>query len=423
MISFWAMVLFLIGDSACSSSKMMAKEGSCVTVNLTLSDIGNSGYIVWLKDAVWNDTAADFDGTIVHSLKPDKPAASEFENRVSVCSTGDLYKLTISNLRLNDSGKYMVRYYDKADPPYKLKKSSAEMSLEVQKNPCQVSVTGPELVQMGAEVILRCSTVGPCQNSPEWRRSGSGPASSEVSNTQGAKTAQLRFKADWSHDGVEFSCWPSPSNDACASRNITLAVEYAPKEVRITASRTLEGIHEGAAVNLTCEVQSSNPSERSYSWYRNHTVLLETGQVLRFPAVRPKDRGSYHCQALNSVASEDSPEVTITVHYGPRGTKIKASCCEGGVKAGKSLTLTCETDARPEPGYTWFRTITEPGGERGPGTTEVPVPSNGRSGGQYLRFSLISAGDAGEYTCQAKNIISAQKSTALRVDVLCECCI
>ncbi|XP_064160411.1 sialoadhesin-like isoform X4 [Anguilla rostrata] len=321
MISFWAMVFFLIGDSACSVSKMTAKEGSCVTVQLTLSNIGNSGYSVWLKDAVWNKEAKDFEGTIVHSLKPDKPAASEFKNRVSVGSTGDLYRLTISNLSPQDSGNYSVRYYDEDEPSYKL--SSSTMSLDVQESPCQVSVTGPELVQTGTEVILRCSTVGPCQYSPEWRSSGPGLASSEVIDTQGAKTAQLRFKADWSHNGVEFSCWPSPSNDACASRNITLAVEY-----------------------------------------------------------------------------------------GPRGTKIRASCCQGGVKAGESLTLTCETNARPEPyGYTWFRTITEPGGQRGPGRMV-------RSDGRYLRFWHISAGDAGEYTCQAKNIISAENSTALRVDVL-----
>ncbi|XP_035284191.1 B-cell receptor CD22-like [Anguilla anguilla] len=507
MISFWAMVLLLIGDSACSFSKKTAKEGSCVTVHVTLYNIRRPGYIVWLKDAVWNEKAKDYEGTIVHSLKPDKHNASEFENRVSVGSTESTrglmnYELTINNLRPQDSGKYSVRYYGE-DPSYKM--NSLTMSLDVQENPCQVSVTGPELVQTGAEVILRCSTVGRCQNSPEWRSSGSGLASSEGSDTQGVKTAQLSFKADWSHDGVTFSCWPSPGNDACASRNITLAVEYspkdteakvagydiikegqavtfschskgnpqptlslfklgqgeiaqggewklpnvkiedagsyfcqaknklgtenstnvmldvkyAPKKVRITTSGTLEGIYEGAAVSLTCEVQSSNPSVRSYSWYRDHTTLLETSPVLRFPAVRPEDRGSYRCQASNSAGSGDSPEVTITVRYGPRGTKIKASCCQGGVKVGESLTLTCETDARPEPsGYTWFRTITEPGRQRGPGRTEVAVPSNGWSDGRDLRFRRISAGDAGEYMCQAKNTISAQNSTTLPVYVL-----
>ncbi|XP_064176191.1 sialic acid-binding Ig-like lectin 8 isoform X3 [Anguilla rostrata] len=215
----------------------------------------------------------DFEGTIVHSLKPDKHNASEFENRVSVGSTGDLYKLAISNLRLEDSGKYMVRYYDEDDPVYNM--GTSTMSLDVQENPCQVSVTGPELVQTGAEVILRCSTVGRCQYSPEWRSSGPGLASSKGSNTKGAKTAQLSFKADWSHDGVTFSCWPSPSNDACASRNITLAVEDMPQ---ISGSGSCSRTE--AEISCSCESRG-NPSP-SMEWrVSGLRVTNSTERVIR----------------------------------------------------------------------------------------------------------------------------------------------
>ncbi|XP_064176595.1 B-cell receptor CD22-like [Anguilla rostrata] len=391
---------------------MTAKEGSCVTFNLTLSNIWRRGYIVWLKDAMWNDTAMDYDGMIVYSLKPDKPNASEFENRVSVGSTWDLtiYELTISNLTLEDSGNYSVSFYDIFNPHYPM--ISSTMSLDVQDSPkdTKAKVVYYDIIKEGQAVTFSCHSKGNPQPTLSWFKLGQG----EIAKGGEWKLPNVKIE-----DAGSYFCQAKNKLGTENSTNVILDVTYAPKEVRITASRTLEGIYEGAAVSLTCEVQSSNPSVRSYSWYRDHTDLGETGPVLRFPAVRPEDRGSYRCQASNSAGSGDSPEVTITVHYGPRGTKIKASCCEKGVKAGESLTLTCETDARPEPyGYTWFRVITEPGGQRGPGRTEVPVPSNGRSDGRDLRFWQISASDAGEYTCQAKNIVSAEKSTALRVDVL-----
>ncbi|XP_035272733.1 hemicentin-2-like isoform X1 [Anguilla anguilla] len=399
MISFWAMVFFLIGDSACSSSEMTAKEGSCVTVHLTLSDIWDSGYIVWLKDAVWNATANDYEGTIVHSLKPDKPTASEFENRVSVGSIGSTggltnYELTISNLRLEDSGNYSVRYYDKADPPYELKKSSSEMSLEVQKNPCQVSVTGPELVQAGAEVILHCSTVGHCQNSPKWRSSGSGLASSKVSDTQGAKTAQLRFEADWSHDGVTFSCWPSPSNDACASRNITLAVEYSPKDTKAKVAG-YDVIKEGQAVTFSCH-SKGNP-QPTLSLFKLGQGEIAQGGEWKLPNVKIEDAGSYFCQAKNKLGTENSTNVILDVTYPPKNTSVSVSP-SGSVLEGSSVTLTCSSNANPAvQNYTWYKV----------NGTEMNTVGTG----QNITFTVTESSGSEQYYCEAQNEHGKENST------------
>ncbi|XP_064160444.1 B-cell receptor CD22-like [Anguilla rostrata] len=368
---------------------MTAKEGFCVTVHVTLSNIRSSGYSVWLKDAMWNATANDFE------------AASEFENRVSVASTGspgDLYKLTISNLRLDDRGNYLVRYYGKADPSYKL--SSSTMSLNVQENPCQVSVTGPELVQTGAEVILRCSTMGPCEYSPEWRSSGSGPASSEGPGTQGVKTAQLSFEADWSHDGVTFSCWPSPSNDTCASRNFTLAVGDSPKDTEAKVAG-YDIIKEGQAVTFSCH-SKGNPQPTLY-WFKLGQGEIAQGGEWKLPNVKIEDAGSYFCQAKNKLGTENSTKVMLDVKYPPKNTSVSVSP-SGSVFAGSSVTLACSSKANPAvQNYTWYKV----------NGTEINTVGTG----QNLTFNVTESSGSEQYYCEAQNEHGKDNSTTVQLNV------
>ncbi|KAJ8332943.1 hypothetical protein SKAU_G00418390 [Synaphobranchus kaupii] len=506
MISLWFMGLLLIGDRVRGFSAMTGNEGSCVTIRI-LHDkhkITEPRYITWLKNAKWNDSAKDFKGTVVYSLEANRPAESKFKDRVSATgpdATGTVYELTIHNLTQEDRGSYSVRYYGVRRNVW----STEAVILEVKKNPCKVHVTGPELVQMGAKVSLRCSTWGHCGDSPEWRSSGRGEIDLvPKSDDQGEKTALLIFTAEWSDDGATFSCWPPQSTEACASRNVTLTVEYSPRDTRgevdsdiikeggdvtftchsrgnprpsfswfkvggviptqggewklpgvqiehagsyichatnkhgaqkstavtldvtydpkgvsISPSVTLDQVTEGDAVNLTCIVQSSNPKNLSYSWYKNDALLGETGQVLRFRAVRPKDRGPYSCRASNSEGWGDSPMVPVSVSYGPISTKIKTSCCEKGVKAGQSLTLSCEADAHPQPNrYTWFHAVTPTAGGRTQSWTEVRARFDGWTDQRALSWEHIRVSDAGEYMCRAANKIAARNSSSLRVDVL-----
>ncbi|KAJ8287574.1 hypothetical protein COCON_G00002330 [Conger conger] len=98
MTSLWVIGLFLIGDCISTSSPLKAKEGSCVKISIDMKFPMEGGNVVWLKNATWNSTSNDFEGTVVYSLKADKPAAKEFENRVSVDTSPDrtTSQLTIS---------------------------------------------------------------------------------------------------------------------------------------------------------------------------------------------------------------------------------------------------------------------------------------------------------------------------------------
>ncbi|XP_064163670.1 sialic acid-binding Ig-like lectin 10 [Anguilla rostrata] len=267
-------------------------------------------------------------------------------------------------------------------------------------NPCQVSVTGPKLVQTGAEVILHCSTVGRCQYSPEWRSSGPGPASSEVSDTQGVKTAQLSFKADWSHDGVEFSCWPSPSNDACASRSITLAVEYPPKNTSVSVSPS-GSVLEGSSVTLTCS-SNANPAVQNYTWYKvNGTEMntVGTGQNLTFNVTESSGSEQYYCEAQNEHGKENSTTVQLNVIYMPQ-ISGSGSCS----RTAAEISCSCESRGNPSPSMEW-----RVSGLRVTNSTDRVIREE-QLGNTGLRSSLTmdqSQGDTPTLSCVSTNTLGS----------------
>ncbi|KAJ8289714.1 hypothetical protein GJAV_G00004450 [Gymnothorax javanicus] len=323
MFSLWVMVLFLIGGFAYLLTEMPGKKGSCVTILGTLrGTIRSNGSIVWLKNAIWNDAEKDYEGTVVYSLNSDKSVKSEFSGRVNESFNDDIAerKLTICELRLEDSGSYGIRYYSNPKPPY----------------------------------------------SYVWM--------SEILN---------------------------------------LVVVDVPAAVWITKSK--DDIIEGDTFSLTCHVEQDYSSHLSYSWYRDGTRLENTGPVHHFRAIQINDNGSYYCQATNFAGSRESEKVKIRVEYGPRNTQIKTSCCERGVPVSKSLTLTCEANANPQPhSYTWFRKVRQPDGARSQEWTEAHYWADQ----PFLTWERIKISDAGMYMCQARNKINAENSSSLCVDVL-----
>ncbi|KAJ8289715.1 hypothetical protein GJAV_G00004460 [Gymnothorax javanicus] len=121
------------------------------------------------------------------------------------------------------------------------------------------------------------------------------------------------------------------------------------------------------------------------------------------------------CLTPGFAGSRESAKVEIRVEYGPRNTQIKTSCCERGVPVGKSLTLTCEANADPQPhSYTWFRKVRQPDGARTQEWTEAHYWADQ----PFLTWERIKIRDTGMYMCQARNKINAENSSSLCVDVL-----
>ncbi|KAI4872946.1 hypothetical protein NFI96_023629 [Prochilodus magdalenae] len=167
----------------------------------------------------------------------------------------------------------------------------------------------------------------------------------------------------------------------------------------------------GVENTLTCEVTDVYPAEyMEVEWLRGGTVLhMQEGmsemQIVHsqytFIPQSEDDREQITCRA--SLTLPDLPPeqktrettVSMTILSAPSNVKVSGSST---VPAGSALSLTCEADGSPEPGFSW--SVLRPDGKR------VKV-------GETRELSLLnmSPSDAGVYECVATNRIGEQTAT------------
>uniref|UniRef100_A0A3B1J8M6 B-cell receptor CD22 n=1 Tax=Astyanax mexicanus TaxID=7994 RepID=A0A3B1J8M6_ASTMX len=420
----WWLVFLLANLCSCSSQyeinigeaeMLAADEGSCVTIDCIHTNTRTDKQLFWFKDAVYNKEKKIFEGTIVYSNRKDRPQTSgrHYAHRVQYQSNANYPKasctLRINDLEKADSGNYSFRtigsYY---------RYMSKHVSLTVKDNPCKVHIE-PEDKQMlteGNNVSLRCSTSAQCSHHPEWYKVISERVSEpmevitnpETQDEGWNKITELKLSVTWEDNGRSFSCRPAGSKDDCQARNITLEVEYAPKDVRIKAETS--DVKIGDTLHLTCSEQSSNPAPHAYSWYKDGVKLLETSSLLTITELKRSHSGWYHCEAENRIKSTASEKIQISVQYAPMNTYITGS---SQIKLRSTFILTCLTDANPPAyHYSWYF--------KSEGTQQYfLLPQTTQS----YQIEEVIIEDSGSYICNSKNIIGAgPNSTEFKFNVL-----
>jgi len=99
----------------------------------------------------------------------------------------------------------------------------------------------------------------------------------------------------------------------------------------------------------------------------------------------------------------------FTVHTSPPDAPRIPSLSRpsGEIKEGRSVTLTCISDANPAATYTWYK---RNGNRNVPPLSERP----------QLVFSSLQSSDSGQYFCSATNELRSRPSENIRIDVKCE---
>ncbi|XP_059369942.1 B-cell receptor CD22-like [Carassius carassius] len=392
-------------------------EGSSVTIPCSYKKTKDIKYtLLWFKDAIYLKDKM-FNGTIVYSNTEERPQSPDYFSRVEYITDATPEKkqedwlkcdLRITNLQKTDSGNYTFRFIV-SDTRF----MSKALSLKVKDNPCKVHFESSKLknpVNESDEFTVRCSTFGSCDFHPEWLVHTSGQKQEWTSSSltdiileteedkEGRKITKLKLSVTWKDDRRILSCRPAKSEDSCQIRNITLSVEYAPKEVKATVSS--EDVKEGDSVTLSCT--SRGQPDVSFSWFKKERIeKSQQMSDLKLNNVKPEDSGEYYCEAKNKHGAEESNIITIDVKYGPEGVKVQPVNIKD-LKEGDELTLKCLVQ-RGNPAvyqFMWYKNSQDQSE-----TSETFI------------ISKVTEEDRGSYHCQADNGITTATSDILEVSV------
>ncbi|XP_028828187.1 sialoadhesin-like isoform X2 [Denticeps clupeoides] len=160
---------------------------------------------------------------------------------------------------------------------------------------------------------------------------------------------------------------------------------------------------EGNDVRLECKTSCNLSSSPTYSWKKNGEPLemepTKNNELLLHP-VSSEDGGRYSC-AVKGHEDLSSAEVELSVRYSPKNPRVLVAP-PAEIPEGGSVTLSCSSDANPPvQNYTWFKE-----------NVTSPVAA-----GQNYTITNFTSAQVGLYSCQARNEVGVQNSTAVPLTV------
>ncbi|KAF5900620.1 sialoadhesin-like isoform X1, partial [Clarias magur] len=274
------------------------------------------------------------------------------------------------------------------------------VTLTVKYSPKQTKVIGDSNfkdVKEGEQVTISCSSNShPKANFTWFKRDGS-------FSKPGENLTLLNMTPE---KGGMFYCQAKNEYGTHNSTDININIIYAPKGVNISPKTVI--LTEGDHLILTCTIHNSNPALQSYRWYKNgQEINQKTENTFTLPSITRFDKGSYQCQAKNSVGETMSTHTAqVSVNYVPKNTNILGT---SRIKLNLELHLECVTEADPPPNsYSWYFK---------PEHKQQYVTLSDMD--QVYWVKNVAVSNAGSYKCSAQNTIgSGANSTELNVLVL-----
>ncbi|CAL8294240.1 unnamed protein product [Lota lota] len=257
-----------------------------------------------------------------------------------------------------------------------------------------VTVSPSGEIEEGSSVTLSCSSDANPAANYTWFKVNTDGSSRAMNQRQ-----QLIFRNMLSSNSGQYRC-DARNELGTKSKLITINVKYAPKTPSVTVSPSGE-IEEGSSVTLSCS-SDANPAA-NYTWFNVNTGrpsrVMNQGQQLVFRNILSSNSGQYLCEARNKLGTE-SKLITINVKYAPKTPSVTVSP-SGEIEEGRSVTLSCSSDANPAANYTWFK-------------NNQPLVWNPS---QPYTFPSVRPEDRGTYHCHAENKYGHLSSNSLFMDV------
>ncbi|KAG7514858.1 B-cell receptor CD22-like [Solea senegalensis] len=288
----------------------------------------------------------------------------DYSGRVEYLCDNNRCTLTIKDLRESDAALYKFRFI--TNQPGGRFTGLPGVTLSVTDPQLQINVRSLAHYSPWKELTCHSSCQLPDYLSYVWYNNGQ-----EV----GGKTKYLLLRV--------FS--PTDSYH-CEHGSIRSPPVYAPKLPSVSVSSSGQ-IVEGSSVTLTCS-SDANP-EATCIWYKNQTLIKGAERIYRLSPISSEDRGLYECSCQNLYGTTTTSKY-LHVQYAPKSPSVSVSP-SGQIVEGRSVTLTCSSDANPAATYTWYKENTHAHAQLL------------REGLREFVFTSIQSSDSGLYRCVARN--------------------
>uniref|UniRef100_A0A665UF06 Ig-like domain-containing protein n=1 Tax=Echeneis naucrates TaxID=173247 RepID=A0A665UF06_ECHNA len=222
---------------------------------------------------------------------------SEYSGRVQYdCGQNDC-TLRITDLRESDSAEYKFRFTTN-QPGGKYTGSPG------------VTFPPAETVE-GRSITLTCSSdANPAANITWYKED-------QILVLKGPHLVLNNLR---SSDSGQYHCTAENELGRRTSGNISIHVEYPPKNISVSVSPSAEMV-EGSSVNLTCS-SDANPAA-NITWYKEgEDSPKASGQIFTITDLRPEHIGNYSCEVQNTRGRRRST-LNLTVRTGELHTNCQ----------------------------------------------------------------------------------------------------
>ncbi|KAL4221133.1 carbohydrate binding [Mactra antiquata] len=229
-----------------------------------------------------------------------------------------------------------------------------------------------------------------------WSCNKFSPTNQSVIKSNGNTTTTFPWIALRNHNGT-CTCTSQQTKFQTEAVNVSLVVLYPPSKpvLEVNGGNVVGDISfmEGTTRSIECTSDSKPPPD-IYSWTGPTIHDSVNTQYLTFNTIEKSDAGQYKCSVHNTmnpsgvvnVTGVNTSDVNVVVLYGPVVTPIN----NVSILQGKELNISCPYTAGI------------------PSKTSINWTRNNDDelwDGEQLLLSSIKKGDAGNYSCDASNVM------------------
>ncbi|XP_064869568.1 obscurin-like isoform X2 [Oncorhynchus nerka] len=305
--------------------------------------------------------------------------------RFKMVDDGDVYRLTIYDLTLEDSGQYMCRAKNNVGEAYACVTLHVGLPQEmVERAPVFMVKPTSVRVGLGGDVVFHCRVAAYPEPKFDWEKDGRYLAeTNRIKVTSDSDSSSLRIQSVRSLDSGTYTCRAQNSvgrsNSAATLVVDTQDSHHLGKDKSTSLLSHLQKRKEGISIYCTAETSSST---------YNSTTTSSTATTMVTDGL--------------SLLGLDHSSAALVSHL-PKGVFTR-TCT---VTEGKHAKLSCFVTGHPKPHIIWRKD----GGNIGEGRRQIMYEDQAEN--FILKILYCKQRDNGLYTCNASNMAGHTYSAVL----------